>query len=327
MTSGSNRSCRRLRQDTTTTYFYTYTDDVYRPVTYDTSQFKLGNPVTIATADNGQVPTSTSGLSPQTLPAAATGETTASVTWNGCIEERDTSNTVTGSTTTIPSSAWDLDINRIPTNDGSRWRPMWPEVVHLRTAGSTSATSGTAMSSLSSAYYACPTESRRLQSWDRAAMQTYVNGLTPLGGTYHDIGMIWGSRLLSHDGIFGADNPNTFGSMPVSRSIIFMTDGQLAPNCNSYSSYGVEQNDMRVTGSGSCTNQLDRHLARFKLVCNAARGMGFSVWVIAFGTSLTQDMIDCASNANQASVAADSATLIARFREIGSNIGALRLTQ
>jgi hypothetical protein len=63
------------------------------------------------------------------------------------------------------------------------------------------------------------------------------------------------------------------------------------------------------------------------MVCNAARGMGFSVWVIAFGTTLTSDMQACASNANQASTAADSATLIARFREIGANIGALRLTQ
>jgi hypothetical protein len=68
-------------------------------------------------------------------------------------------------------------------------------------------------------------------------------------------------------------------------------------------------------------------MARFKMVCNAARGMGVSLWVIAFGTTLTQDMIDCASNPNQASTAADSATLIARFQQIGANIGALRLTQ
>jgi hypothetical protein len=38
-------------------------------------------------------------------------------------------------------------------------------------------------------------------------------------------------------------------------------------------------------------------------------------------------MRSCASNPNQASSAADSAALIARFRQIGANIGALRLTQ
>ena len=115
--------------------------------------------------------------------------------------------------------------------------------------------------------------------------------------------------------------------MPVTRHIIFLTDGQLAPNCNSYSAYGVEQNDMRVTGAGSCPNQYDRHLQRFRMICNAAKSMNISIWVIALGTTLSQDMIDCASNANQASTNTDRASLIARFQQIGSQIGALRLTQ
>ena len=55
--------------------------------------------------------------------------------------------------------------------------------------------------------------------------------------------------------------------------------------------------------------------------------MNVSVWVIAFGTSLSSEMQECASNANQASTASNSATLIQRVREIGSNIGLLRLTQ
>jgi hypothetical protein len=49
--------------------------------------------------------------------------------------------------------------------------------------------------------------------------------------------------------------------------------------------------------------------------------------VIAFGTSLSSDMQQCASNTNQASTAADRNALIARFQQIGSQIGALRLTQ
>jgi hypothetical protein len=138
--------------------------------------------------------------------------------------------------------------------------------------------------------------------------------------------MIWGARMLSSGGVF-ADSPDAFNGMPVSRHIIFMTDGQLAPNCNTYTAYGVEQNDMRVTGAGSCPNQYDRHLQRFRMICNAAKSMNISIWVIAFGTSLSTDMTQCASNANQASTAADRDALIARFQQIGSQIGALRLTQ
>ena len=46
-------------------------------------------------------------------------------------------------------------------------------------------------------------------------MQTYVNALKPTGNTYHDIGMIWGARMISSGGIF-ADSPDKFNGMPVS---------------------------------------------------------------------------------------------------------------
>jgi Flp pilus assembly protein TadG len=334
VTSGTNRSCRRHRTDTTTTYNYAYTNDSFVQSSYDTSQFKLGNPVTIAnpannglTTDyNGSVPTS-GAYDLQDLAIAGTGVTTTSSTWNGCIEERDTVNTITATSGyTIPSGAYDLNVNLIPNSPQTRWRPMWPAVVYRRTAGASSATSGTSMGAQNSANWACPAPAVRLTAWTRATMQNYVNTLAPLGGTYHDIGMIWGARMLSSGGIF-ADSPDTFGGMPVSRHIIFMTDGQLAPNCNSYTAYGVEQNDMRVTGAGTCPNQYDRHLQRFKMVCNAAKSMNISIWVIAFGTTLSTDMQQCASNSNQASTAADRNALIARFQQIGSQIGALRLTQ
>jgi hypothetical protein len=325
-TSGTSESCRRKRTDTTTTYNYVYTDDTYLQVPVDTSAYKLGQPVTIATADNGSTPASGS-YSAAALPGVGTGVSTTTSTWNGCIEERDTVSTITAASGfAIPSGAYDLDINLIPNSAATRWRPMWPAMVQTRTAGSVTATSGTAMASQNSSFYACPAPAVRLTAWTRTAMQNYVNGLSPIGGTYHDIGMIWGTRMLSSGGVF-ADSPDTFGGMPVSRHIIFLTDGQLAPNCNSYTAYGVEQNDMRVTGAGTCPNQYDRHLQRFKMICNAAKSMNISIWVIALGTTLSTDMQQCASNANQASTIADRNALIARFQQIGSQIGALRLTQ
>jgi hypothetical protein len=325
-TSGTNESCRRKRTDTTTTYNYVYTDDTYKAVTFDTSQYKLGNSVTLASADNGSVPTAGS-YSSEALAATATGESDTTSTWNGCIEERDTVSTITAASGyAIPSGAYDLNVDLIPNSNATRWRPMWPAVVHTRTAGSTTTTSGTAMSSQNSSFYACPAPAVRLVGWTRTAMQNYVNTLSPIGGTYHDIGMIWGARMLSTGGVF-ADGCDTYNGMPCSRHIIFLTDGQLAPNCNSYTAYGVEQNDMRVTGGGSCPNQYDRHLQRFRMICNAAKSMNISIWVIALGTTLSTDLQNCASNANQASTIADRATLIARFQQIGSQIGALRLTQ
>ena len=325
-TSGTSRTCRRYRRMVVTQTGYRSNAWTYRQANLDTSDFILGEPVTYATDDNGVSATSDSqtDVIEGTIPI---GASTATATWNGCIEERDSTSTITGSSSnTIPNSAFDLDINRIPNNDSTRWRPMWPEIEYRRTAGSTTATTGTQMSSLDEGYWACPTGARRLQSWTRASLLAYVTSLTPIGGTYHDIGMIWGARMISNAGIF-ADSPDQFAGMSVSRHIIFMTDGQLAPNCNSYTSYGIEQNDQRVTGSSSCSDQYNRHLKRFNMVCNAAKSLGASIWVIAFGTTLSTDMTNCASNANQASTSSNRDQLIARFREIGSNIGALRLTQ
>jgi hypothetical protein len=47
----------------------------------------------------------------------------------------------------------------------------------------------------------------RLKEWTAQQVQAYVNHVDfkPHGGTYHDIGMIWGARMLSPDGAFAAD--------------------------------------------------------------------------------------------------------------------------
>ena len=307
--SGTNRPC-----DVTT---ITYTEGsganfawwFHEPNVYDTSQFKLG-------------------VSTVPLPTRAPGSSTTATAWTGCIEERDTVSTITSSSgLTIPSGAYDLDINLIPNSPETRWRPMWLQVLYDQDAGTWSTTDSNARlftATHDSNKRACPTAAEMLRPWTQTEMQNYVNGLNPQGYTYHDIGMLWGARMISNGGVFGPTNPDTFNGMPVSRHIIFMTDGQLDTEPDAYTAYGIEEIDERVTGGNG--GQDSRHLQRFKMICSAAKSMGISVWVIAFGTTLSNDMRDCASNANQASTSSNRTQLIARFREIGSNIGALRLT-
>ena len=127
-------------------------------------------------------------------------------------------------------------------------------------------------------------------------------------------------------GVFG-DGCDYYNSMPCNRHVIFMTDGAQTAYCNVYTAYGVEQNDMRTTGSGNCSNQLARHEQRFRMACNAAKNLGASLWVIGFDTALTANLSGCASSPGQASTVADRAALISKFRQIGNQIGALRLTQ
>ncbi len=341
--SGSNKKgkCRRRYVETDTTYVteYRFTNWSYEGESIDVSAFRNANSVTMATASGTGNP---GGTMPAAgtydmleLAAQGTGVTTTTLNWSRrCIMERDTVSTITSSSGySIPSGAFDLNINLIPSNDETRWRPFLPNLTWLRSAGSSARTTARKVngdnttepfSEEDDSYWACPSAARRLAAFSRTDMETYVNGLEAVGGTYHDIGMLWGARLISPSGIF-ADSPDTFNSMPVSRHIIFMTDGQLAPNTNTYTTYGIEQNDMRITGSSSAPNQHDRHLQRFKMICNATKSMNVSIWVVAFATSLTPELVECASNSNQASISANRDALIARFREIGSNIGALRL--
>ena len=334
-TSGNNRTCRRRYVETDTTYVreYAFTNVSYEGESINVGTFNSGLPDRIATNfTSPDIRVSNAGPYDLTeLAEAGRGVVTANSAWNGCVMERNTVSTITSSSGySIPSDAYDLDINRIPNSDETRWRAMWPEITYRRAVDTNSASSADLMGSLNRAWWACPSEARRLQPFTRTGLQTFVDDLRAEGGTYHDIGMIWGSRMISSAGIF-ADSPDTFNNMPVSRHLIFMTDDQLAPNCDSYSAYGIERNEKRVKGGG-CASSSDadltaRHLQRFRMICNAAKGMNVSIWVIAFGTSLSSDMQNCASNPNQASTSANRAALIQRFTEIGQNIGALRLVQ
>lgn len=269
------------------------------------------------------------------LPTRTPGSSTNSSAWAGCIEERQTVDSINASSGySLPADAWDLDIDRIPSDDASRWKPMWAQVAY----GRYNQLDDTIVASDSDnlrASSACPAEARRLQAFTRADMQTYVNNLQPTGSTYHDTGMIWGARMISDAGVF-ADSPETFNSMPVTKHVIFMTDGELAPTSQVYGMYGQERYDQRVTGRYDANGQYASHEQRFKMMCNATKGKKVSLWVIAFGATASPALSECASNPDQlavidGSIDASGKTsrdrLIAKFREIGKSIGALRLRQ
>lgn len=287
----------------------------YKLVTLDTSTFKTG----------ASVPT----------PGGARATNTS--TWAGCIEERQTNNTTIdgGTLTTAPSDAWDLDINMKPSADASRWAPWWSEAEftpYYRTQ-------------YMDAKYCASPASRLKEYYDnKNGFMKYVDDLKPLGGTYHDIGMVWGARLISSEGLFASatpvsnnqndpDNPRVLRGFAVRKFMIFMTDGTLSPYMSVYTSYGAEELDKRVLGSSTgnddelAAEQKRRHLQRFRMACNAARAQGVQLYVIAFSTTLTDDMRNCASQPTMASGITTSADLIAKFKEIGTKVGSLRISQ
>jgi hypothetical protein len=172
----------------------------------------------------------------------------------------------------------------------------------------------------------CPAEATLLQQYaDEDAFQAAINSATArvTGGTYHDVGMLWGLRWISRTGFFSADNPTVRGEIPVNQHIVFMTDGMLDTGPTLYSAHGVEQYQQRTKGSGS---QDDKHLARFDTACALAKSMGITIWVIALDVSDTGDVEPCATSP-QHFYTSDGSDLEEIFEQIGRGIGNLRLTR
>lgn len=285
----------------------------YRPVTYDTSRYKLFEAVTTHTGDNAAAVTST---------------------WRGCVEERSTVSEDSFSWSPLlgftPAGANDLDIDTPP--DGSnamKWAPMWPEVAYFRSvtyAGTIylndamPSPTGTAASSF------CPSAAQTLATMNQTAFYAYADALVPEGGTYHDIGMVWGARLLSPDGMWSSnvlESPGNGGE--VARHLIFMTDGEMSPNYAIQSSWGIEYHDRRVTDNGY-SRDTERHDSRFLALCEAVKAKGIRVWVIAFAASMTTPLQTCAST-DSAFTAANSTQLDEAFQTIARQVGELRVVQ
>lgn len=172
----------------------------------------------------------------------------------------------------------------------------------------------------------CPSEATLLQQYaDEDAFQAAVNAATVrvTGGTYHDVGMLWGLRWISRTGFFSSDNPTERDEVPVNQHIVFMTDGKLETGPTLYSAHGIEQYQRRTQGGGS---QDDKHLSRFDSACALAKSMGITVWVIALDVSDTDDVEPCATSAEHF-YTSDGSDLEEVFEKIGRGIGNLRLTR
>jgi Flp pilus assembly protein TadG len=254
--------------------------------------------------------------------------------WQGCIEEAKTEAKTDFSITDLPP---DLDPDLVPSTDDERWKPMWPDVVWYRgTWGaqdipfSSGQNPGYANSSMQlSGYAPCGMPAKLPSEMTAQEVYNYVhdNDFRALGGTYHDVGMIWGVRMLSRNGIFAANNAAPAGRKLPHQVIVFMTDGVMAPNYNIYGLYGIELFDRRVTGS-TLSNDYANHTERFLTECSVAKNkLGIEVYVVALGTALTPELQQCASQGNYAFTASSKAELSAAFKQIAERVAMLRISE
>lgn len=255
--------------------------------------------------------------------------------WSGCIEERSTTNASSFSFSSLtgmsPSAATDLDIDTPPSasDDSTKWRPLLNGAAYYRTTSSSGSTLTNNATSLfgQPSTAACPREARLMAEMSEEDFDAYADSLTPQGNTYHDIGLIWGARLSSPQGMFsGLINEDPDNGAEVSRHMIFMTDGAMEPSRTVHSAYGIEFHDRRVTTDGATATATTRHNARFLAMCEAVKAKGIRLWVIVFGTTLTTQMQTC-SSPDSIFTATNSTQLNRAFQEIAKKVGELRVVQ
>jgi Flp pilus assembly protein TadG len=257
-----------------------------------------------------------SGSKTSTRQTIAQTSTWLSTTWDGCVEERATSNAITLTSghsipNNLPATAYDLKFDLAPTTTETRWTVTDPTKV-------------------GGADYSCPKAMREFSSMTTTEFNDYfkfANGFAAEGRTYLDVGMLWAARLLSRTGLWASDNPSTYHTFPVTRYVIFMTDGVMQTDDSIYSNYAQEDYWARTTTStGNSTNN---HTARWLMTCNAIKNMQTTIYAISFGagSTVTQDLKDCSSGDGYWFKADDASDLDDTFRNIGENIGSLRLSQ
>lgn len=299
---------------------YRYEDRVF-----DVSAMKAGNSITVDTGNSGADRT---------------------VSWSGCVMERRTS--PFSATTTAPSTALDMDVDRVPDDENSRWRILIPELSYHRAVDLNTVPSSTGVRTVNGAsvsggnwqnyeyhvsngWGACPAEAFKLKDMDtgdRTWFQGKIDALQPVGGTYHDAGMVWGVRLLSPTGILADENAVAPNERPISRHIIFMTDGDMAPNWQNLTTQGYEYMMQRISGTNTTDNDelKARHNNRFLQLCAAAKSRNITIWVIGFGTALNTQLTTCATP-GKAYQTASAAQLKTIFASIAGQISRLRLSQ
>jgi hypothetical protein len=309
----------------------------YKPVTFNVSGLK----------DTG-----TNSWRPSLQLPIGTDGANATVNWTGCIEERQTfrgpDSDPSNDWDPIPPTALDMDIDLVPTksNIASQWGPMLPSVIWQRylvntdgsgnkSRSSTRTTSNVSVGkddgvSMPTVGESCPTAARKFQTWTPTDFRTYVNSLTTDGYTYHDIGLLWGARIMSPTGIFAALNAPK--NMTIERHMVFMTDGETNVVHDDYSAYGVHWYDRRQTPTSTAptNSQLVAMTdARTEALCTAIKNKNINLWVVSYGDvgGPTNDRLRVCATPGKFFQATSVASLVSNFKEIAAKISALRLTQ
>jgi Flp pilus assembly protein TadG len=275
------------------------------------------------------------------------------VNWSGCIEERKTArindNDPSDNWEPIPDDALDMDIDLIPdpSDPDTQWGPILDDVYYERLQYNTSdgwtTRSSTSESSTNDDYFYpssntyvgkstpfCPTQAMPLGEITATGFSNYLDSLEAIGNTYHDIGLLWGARFMSQNGMFADVTNDKAGTL---RHVVFMTDGATSASDRDVAPYGISGLDRRQNDGSSAPGKawLESNInARTQALCRWLRTEGnTTVWVVSYGdlgAAANTQLRACAdNNDDRFFIASNTPKLVSDFKKIAESISALRL--
>jgi Flp pilus assembly protein TadG len=166
----------------------------------------------------------------------------------------------------------------------------------------------------------------------RTTLLNKINSLTPSDNTYIPEGVMWGARMLTNAAPFSeakAVDPAMSAVTKDRKALIIMTDGDntLSP---STTNNGVKY---KMSPKSAWHEKSDVTQANLYTLaaCTEAKSAGLEVYTIAFGTSVSADVIqllkDCASNSDFSFQASNAAALNTAFKDIADQLLSVRLSQ
>lgn len=248
--------------------------------------------------------------------------------WRGCVIERD-------------------GADQLADTGAATWQPyLWePARDNAYDAGRSATVRQDANHRNSSAgpNTGCPTpvlplsNDRRTVLASIAAMQAWSRG-----GTFSDIGMAWGLRVLSPEWPFAEGRP--WDEPQWDKAVVLMTDGDNqffklggndGPNrrndavSSDYSGYGrIDEGRLGTTSRSAGNRILDENLAE---VCADMKAKGIVVYTITFTSGISEATKaiyrDCASDPGKWFDSPTQGDLRASFRAIATELSRLRLSR
>jgi Flp pilus assembly protein TadG len=151
---------------------------------------------------------------------------------------------------------------------------------------------------------------------DEKDLRDSIQNLTPSGNTYIPSGLIWGWNTINANEPFkDAKTQAEMAALGGTKAIVLMTDG-----ANTLSATYPEHN-------GSDVDVAD---AKTRDICGNIKADGVTVFTVSFmvDSSAAQDVLDeCASDAGKSYSADDAAELAKAFKDIGTSLAAMRISQ